>query len=811
MLKKKLNSIRPLIGIEDNLTLNRYGIYSLGFKLILNPVFSMTDDDYEKCAEAFNGLLKVLPELTITHKQDLFFHSKFEPKKINNEDLLYEGYKRKFFERDKMNHESYIFFSKGTSKIYNNNSANTFLFKSPVDKNVSSDQNYKDFISQINRAVQAANESGFLKLVPLKHNELKSLCEKYECLDFLQNYNYTADIYQDKNKTVIGKNFLSSLTINSLECFPSEYPDCFEHPSYKSTKTSLKFSLFYPIGLDLACNHIVNQIWIKDDKTIVKNKLKSNDNLNNSLRFVDDANEKNLNDSQAFSIAMEDGYHPISYHCNVMIWEDSLDQLSITQDIAFAAFSKSKFIPNISHNEILPLYWACYPGNASDIGYRDQTFLLLDRQAACLNIFETIDPDNINEFGIYLSDRITGCPVFVDPSDEPLKKGITTNRNKIIIGPSGSGKSVVCNHMVNYFLKTNTDVVIVDVGNSYKRLCELNKGKYLSFDPNDPIAFNPFSISYDDFTPEKQESLIQLIFTLWKKDPDDATKNEYTIISDSINEYYKHANINNKFLCFDTYFEFFNEIFFPKYNHVTDLFNIESFRLVLKPFYKEGQYHYLLNSKENGGLLKEPFIVFELDNIKDHSILFPVVTLVIMDTFISKMRLRKGRRKVILIEEAWKAIMSDGMAHFLLYLFKTCRKHFGEAHLVTQELNDLLKSEIVKETVIKNCGAKILLDMKEYSNDFDKIQTLLSLEKNAAEQVLSINKNKIENIGYYKEVCLVLGNQAKVYGVNISDEEYATYTTEKPEIEKIDDLKEKHGLELAIKLFAEERRNKRLG
>lgn len=247
-----------------------------------------------------------------------------------------------------------------------------------------------------------------------------------------------------------------------------------------------------------------------------------------------------------------------------------------------------------------------------------------------------------------------------------------------------------------------------------------------------------------------------------------------------------------------TYFPSLKET--PAYN----LINVASFETVLKMYYKGGAYDYLLNSEVNIDLFYEEFIVFELDNIKDHPVLFPVVSLMIMDVFITKMRFRKNRRKIILIEEAWKAIAKDGFANFMVYLYKTVRKFFGEAWIVTQELDDIINSEIVRNTIIKNCGAKILLDMNQYINNFDEIQSLLSLSNKTKNLVLSLNQNLIPG-PKYKEVFIGLGTEGEVYGVNLSKEEYAVYTTEKLEKERIQDLEKEYGsLEMAIKIFAEE-------
>ena len=110
-----------------------------------------------------------------------------------------------------------------------------------------------------------------------------------------------------------------------------------------------------------------------------------------------------------------------------------------------------------------------------------------------------------------------------------------------------------------------------------------------------------------------------------------------------------------------------------------------------------------------------------------------------METFISKMRKLKGIRKIILIEECWKALASANMSNYIRYLFKTVRKFFGEAVVVTQEVEDIISSPIVKGTIINNSDCKILLDQRKYMNKFDEIQTLLGLTDKERAQILSIN------------------------------------------------------------------------
>lgn len=418
-------------------------------------------------------------------------------------------------------------------------------------------------------------------------------------------------------------------------------------------------------------------------------------------------------------------------------------------------------------------------------------------------------------------DRLTGKPVHLDISDLPMKNGTITNRNKFILGPSGSGKSFFTNHMVRQYYEQGAHVLLVDTGNSYQGLCSLiharthgEDGIYFTYEESDPIAFNPFYVEDGTFDIEKKESIKTLILTLWKRDDEPPTRAEEVALSNAVNLFLEKIRTDSTVVpSFNTFYEFirdeYQEILKTKRTREKD-FDVWGFLNVLEPYYKGGEYDYLLNSEKQLDLLSKRFIVFELDNIKDNKVLFPIVTIIIMETFINKMRKLKGIRKMILLEEAWKAISKEGMAEYLKYLFKTVRKFFGEAVVVTQEVEDIISSPIVKGTIINNSDCKILLDQRKYVNKFDEIQSLLGLTDKERAQILSINMANSPS-RKYKEVWIGLGGtQSAVYATEVSPEEYYTYTTEETEKLEVMRLTRKLGgnIELAIKQLAESKRKK---
>ena len=373
---------------------------------------------------------------------------------------------------------------------------------------------------------------------------------------------------------------------------------------------------------------------------------------------------------------------------------------------------------------------------------------------------------------------------------------------------------------VRQYYEQNAHVLLVDTGNSYLGLCEMinrkthgEDGIYFTYTTENPIAFNPFYVEDGVFDIEKKESIKTLILTLWKRDDEAPTRAEEVALSNAVSSYIglitKDCSVTP---CFNTFYEYVRNDYrahLQEKNVREKDFDIDNFLNVLEPYYKDGEYDYLLNSDKELDLLHKRFIVFELDNIKDHKILFPITTIIIMEVFISKMRKLKGIRKLILIEEAWKAIASANMADYIKYLYKTVRKYFGEAIVVTQEVEDIISSPIVKESIINNSDCKILLDQRKYLNKFDSIQNLLGLTDKERSQVLSINLANHPN-RKYKEVWIGLGGtQSAVYATEVSLDEYFTYTTEETEKMELFALSEKLGgnLELAIKRLAESKRN----
>ena len=515
--------------------------------------------------------------------------------------------------------------------------------------------------------------------------------------------------------------------------------------------------------------------------------------------------------------AHSQGLRSVRCHCNVMAWAENEAELKRIRNDVGSQLALMGCTPHHNTVDVPVLFWAAIPGNEADFPAEESFYTFLD-QALCLFNEETNYRSSLSPFGIKMSDRLSGIPIHLDISDLPMKRGTITNRNKFILGPSGSGKSYLTNHLVRQYWEQGSHILLVDTGNSYQGLCSLihaktkgRDGVYFTYTEEAPIAFNPFYVEDGVYDVEKRESLKTLLLTLWKRESEEPTRSEEVALSNAVNLYLSKLRADRSIVpSFNSFYEFvetdYRRLLEQKRVREKD-FDIANFLNVLEPYYKGGEYDYLLNSDRQLDLLDKRFIVFELDNISSNRTLLPVVTLIIMETFISKMRRLKGVRKMILIEECWKALTSANMSAYIRYLFKTVRKYFGEAVVVTQEVDDIISSPIVKESIINNADCKILLDQRKYLSKFDGIQRLLGLTDKERAQILSINLSN-DPKRRYKEVWIGLGGiQSAVYATETSVEEYLTYTTEESEKMQVMELAGKLGgdIEAAIRQLARER------
>ncbi|MBS1948704.1 MAG: TraG family conjugative transposon ATPase [Bacteroidetes bacterium] len=797
-MERKLEDILPILDVGNDMILSKQGDITIAFEAFLPEIFTLSNEEYERFHQAWIKAIKILPVHSVFHKQDWFTRAKHEADfSTQDTSFLSRNSERFFNERPYLDHHCYIFLTKKpagrklSSSVFSN-----LLRKSIVPDETLDAQLLQEFSGAAGQFRRILEDSGFISLQQMKNDKLMStkgkagIIEKYCFL--LEDEKLIIKDISFAEGVRVGNQFCQLYTLSNPADLPSLCGSRINYDKYSTDKTKFSVGFASTLGQLLPCNHIYNQYIFTGDAQKTIKQLESKRLRLQSLSAYSRENavaKEAVNDF--LNEAVGDGRLPVKAHFNVLAWADDKEQLKDLRNLVSSAIAQMDTAPKHELDGAPQIHWAGIPGNEADFPMND-AFDTFAEQACCFLNLESNYRSSLSPVGIRLGDRLTGRPIHVDISDEPVKKGITTNRNKFILGPSGSGKSFFTNHMVRSYYEQGTHVVLVDVGHSYKGLCDMVKGYYFTYSETNPIKFNPFYID-GVLDTEKKESIKTLLLALWKRDNENFNRSEYVALSNALQLYYER---NKKFPCFDSFYEFLKDDFvqvLQKDNVKDKDFDVSNFLYVVRPYYKGGEFDYLLNAKENLDLLNQRFIVFELDNIKDHPILFPVVTLIIMEVFISKMRKLKGIRKMILIEEAWKAIAKEGMAEYIKYLFKTVRKFFGEAIVVTQEVEDIISSPVVKQAIINNSDCKILLDQSKYQNKFDQIQELLGLTEKEKALVLSINKaNDVSK--KYKEVFISLGGTlSRVYRTEVSMEEYLAYTTEETEKIKVQEYAKQFG------------------
>lgn len=817
----------PLLSVENGCIVSKDADLTVAFEVELPELYTVTADEYEAMHSSWIKAVKVLPEHSVVCKQDWFVKETYRPKTDDGEQsFLTRSYELHFNERPYLNHKCYLFLTKTTRERSRRKSDfNTLCRGFLLPKEITDKDAAARFLEAVEQFERIMNDSGHIRLRRLETDEITGtkerpgLVEKYFSLSLEDETAVLQDICLKPGRMRIGDKRLCLHTLSDTEDLPGRLSTDMRYERMSTDRSDCRLSFAAPVGLLLSCNHIYSQYVFIDDAQEILQMMEKNSRNMLSLSKYSRSNAVNQEWTEMYlDEAHTKGVLPVRCHCNVIAWAEDAEEFRRIRNDTGSQLAMMECTPRYNTIDTPVIYWAGIPGNAGDFPSEESFYTFLE-QAVCLFAGETNYRSSPSPFGIRLADRQNGIPVHVDISDLPMKRGIITNRNKFILGPSGSGKSFFTNHLVRQYYEQGAHILLVDTGNSYQGLCRMihdrtngKDGIYITYEEDNPISFNPFYTESGKFDVEKRDSINTLILTLWKREDESPKRSEEVALSGAVNAYIRKISENRNIRPdFNGFYEFvaddYRRMIEEKKVREKD-FDIDGFLNVLEPFYRGGDYDFLLNSDKELDLTGKRFIVFELDNISSNKVLLPVVTLIIMETFIAKMRRLKGIRKMILIEECWKALMSANMSEYIKYLFRTVRKYFGEAVVVTQEVDDIISSPIVKEAIINNSDCKILLDQRKYMNKFEHIQRLLGLTEKEKGQILSINQANHPG-RFYREVWIGLGGTCSaVYATEVSEEEYFTFTTEeseKLEVQRIAGGPE-GSLEGAIRRLAEKKR-----
>ena len=798
------------------------GEYSAVLK-IENPVqkYCADIDSYYEFTQLFTALAQTLGEGYALHKQDIFVRRRFAEETGGDREFLSEAYFRYFEGRPYTDSMCYLTVTQEAKK--------SRLFSYDGKK-------WRDFLVKI-RKVHDQLRDGGVQARFLNKAEASEYVDRYFAMDFKNRIVSMTNFRADEDTVSMGgkRCKVYSLVDVDYAALPSLIRP---YTNIEVNNTEMPVDLVSVIdNIPNADTVVYNQvIFLPNQKRELslldkkKNRHASIPNPNNQMAVEDI--------SRVQEVIARESKQLVYTHFNMVVAVDADTDLQKCTNHLENAFGRMGIhISKHAYNQ-LELFVGSFPGNCYALSEEYDRFLTLSDAAICLMYKERVQHSEETPLKIYYTDR-QGVPVAIDITGKEGKNKLTDNSNFFCLGPSGSGKSFHMNSVVRQLHEQGTDVVMVDTGNSYEGLCEYLGGKYISYTEENPITMNPFRINRAELNVEKTGFLKNLVLLIWKGSQGMVTKTEERLIEQVITEYYdtyfngfdgftplqredlhkslvidernrgdrrdesaqdraerieeiidemehRRKELKVEELSFNSFYEYSVQRIpdICDENRISGI-DLSTYRYMMKDFYRGGNHEKTLNENMDSSLFDETFIVFEIDSIKDDPLLFPLVTLIIMDVFLQKMRI-KTNRKVLVIEEAWKAIASPLMAEYIKFMYKTARKFWASVGVVTQEIQDIIGSEIVKEAIVNNSDVVMLLDQSKFKERFDSIKAILGLTDVDCKKIFTINRldNK-EGRSFFREVFIRRGSTSGVYGVEEPRECYMTYTTERAEKEAL--------------------------
>ncbi|WP_340200113.1 TraG family conjugative transposon ATPase [Ascidiimonas sp. W6] len=779
MKSQSISKILPIYAVENDLLISKKGDLSVVYKLRLPQIYSLDKDSIANINEIFDKVIRSLPEDTVIQKQDYFYVDKVDGAIAKAENILSRSDNQFYYEKPTLSHECYLIISK--------NARNKVSFSSNPKMYENYIEQFEEFVKLVETTISFLTKESYFDVKQLNSDEIIELLECYFSLS-KDGDTGLKDIFLDK-KLQVGSNVAEIFAITSNDQLPIVMEPTMRHSEFSTPKTNFQIPFIQPIAVGLDCNHIYNQVIYIEKSDKIFSQLKTKLNQFKSLAVLSNENKLTYDNIKALiDEVLEKELKFIKQHFSVIVWNKTEEGLEANKNEVSNAFRDLGMTPYEVKFAIEDVYLNNCPGAAVMLP-EDFKFIGISEQTPLFLNFESYYGSNKD--GILFCDRKNLAPLRLDLWDEPVKRGLIVNRNRLIFGPSGTGKSFLINHIASQYHEQGHHIVMIDIGNSYKKLCQLCNGQYFTYDVGEPLQFNPFHTGDEEVNIEKKVFLISLILFLWKGD-DPYKREEKQILGMYIDAYYdKLEEDDTIFPCMSTFFEFVCDNIAVESE--AKYFDKMSFKLSLQDFHT-GKYAEILNSRKPINLVKERFIVFEMDNIKDHPVLFPLVTMLCIDVVMSKIRQAPSVKKSIFIDECWKPISKGEMAEFIKYLYKTVRKFYGEVAIATQDVEDILDTA-AGPAMINNTDTMILLSHKKKMASKDKFAKYLSFSESDLEKLFSTDK---------REVYIKVGNISNVYKVNVSPERYACYSSNADENKQIfDDYKKTENMALALNNFVE--------
>ena len=778
----------PVMNGGDGVILSKRGDVCYGWEVVLPPAFRCNEERYDAIIQALYSAITLLPDYTIVHKQDVYMKKRYVAE--DSKGLLQEAYERHFDGREYLDHRCRVFVTFSSRR--NVRGASSGLLGMSSGGILPREETLARFAAVAEQFATVVEGCGLMDMHRLTEDDVFG-CGDYPGL--IQDYlNFTddghdvlSDIQMQRDRVRIGDRYVGCHLIADLDQLPAEVASCRRVASLSTDSSAVNLSFLNEIGQELDCEHIVNHFILKEPLKDIHGELDTRRRQMSSMAGRSAENRMYSEELNEFlEEAATEQRHTVRFHINVLAG-GTAEEFETVKDKVVSAVSRMGVSPVYDIYDVPCQFWASIPGNEAGLSY--QEYMTADLKVAlCMGIYDGLEI-GVTDGVLKMCDRLRLVPQRFDIQEKALEMGLIENYNVFLLGPSGSGKSFFMNKYLKSCYDAGQHVFLIDVGDSYRALCNIIKeeskgadGTYYTFEKGKPISFNPFRNVGRFKTADNQalNFIFTLMLTLWKNGNEAMNSASMKLVRDSIMAFLDRWEGSSDPV-FNDYYKYVRDEFCISLGEKEigkEYFDLKDYLISLEQFYEGGVYDYLLNSYDNADILNDRFVVFEIDRIKGDPVIYPVTTLVIMDAFMEKMA-SSGDFKVMCIEEAWKAIMGTQMATYMMELWKTARKHRTSAVVVTQELKDIISSPVIRDTIVENSAVKILLDQTRYVNRFDTLAEHLSLDEDDKAMVLSLNRYH-KGLAAGREVYFNLGNRKSfVMRLEVSPEERIAFSSQK--------------------------------
>ena len=808
----------PILTIQDGVVVSKRGELTVGWEVSLPPLCALTEDGYEDLLEALSSAVRALGPGYIVHRQDIYLKDSYKAQR--QEGFLSGSYERHFSDREHLVHRQYLYLTLALKDAPNRSISSSGAFGISMPKGELLAKDLATLLSKASEFASVMTSRGGYTLSRLDDTQLAAIVFDHSRL--YSRDNIFSDIERGTNRIKCGPRTLWAYSISESRTLPTILSPSQRADFLSGSSSEIHLSTSASIGPLLECEHMVNTyiFTLNQGDTMRemggrKRRMTSmGQNPENRIaaeeleEFADQAHKESLTCVKA--------------HTNILVWGGEHQEQELRSRISSALSGMNILcVQNTSDTHVL--WYSAYPGAAGEIS-GDNLMTRELKNFLCLGINETYD-EGIPSGAMKICDRFRNIPIRIDIQEAAYKAGLIDNYNAFILGGSGTGKSFFTNYFVRSCYDAGETVFIIDVGDSYEGLCSVIReesggkdGIYHTWDKDHPITFDAF-LGIEDWVDEagrlQQDSdgvnfLLSFLQTLWAP-KGGWNADSANILKQMVRDFVLSRRTIEQKPIFNDLRQYIITEVAPQVHSASgyicdsvqvtkERFDIDGLILAMGDYAEGGAFGFLLNDRNPRDLFSSRFTVFEVDKLSgiNDSKFYSLCILCIMNSFNAKMRSTPGM-KVMVIEEAWKAIANETMAGYLAGLWKTARKFQTSAVVVTQQVSDIMSSQVIRDTILQNSSVRILLDQSNNRNSFSQLQELLGLTDHQRDIILSMNRLHRDSLKY-REVFIALGDKKYgVYATEVSPEEAVCYESNKERKKPFLELSQRLGPIGAIK------------